>query len=75
MTIDGHTRSPLVTDYGRWRRVIFQNPTAITFQRMDDTFLGYGAKIDMAAKTIAVTAGAGPCRRGPSSSSSPTRSG
>jgi len=57
MTIDGHTRSPLVTDYGRWRRVFFQTPTSITFQRMDDTFQGYGAKIDMAAKTIAVTAG------------------
>jgi hypothetical protein len=56
MTIDGHERSPLVTDYGRWRRVLFQSPTAMTFQRMDDTFLGYGAKIDMAAKTIAVTA-------------------
>jgi hypothetical protein len=26
------------------------------FQRMDDSFLGYGAKIDMAAKTIALTA-------------------
>jgi hypothetical protein len=57
MTIDGHTRSPLVTDYGRWRRVLFQAPAGITFQRMDDTFLGYGAKIDMAARTIAVTAG------------------
>jgi hypothetical protein len=29
----------------------------MTFQRMDDSFLGYGAKIGMAAKTIAVTAG------------------
>jgi hypothetical protein len=56
MTIDGHERSPLVTDYGRWRRVLFQSPTGITFQRMDDTFVGYPAKIDMAAKTIAVTA-------------------
>lgn len=56
MTIDGHVRSPLVTDYGRWRRVLFQQPTAMAFQRMDDTFLGYGAKVDMTAKTIAVTA-------------------
>jgi uncharacterized membrane protein YphA (DoxX/SURF4 family) len=55
MTIDGHERSPLVTDYGRWRRVLFQAPTAITFQRMDDTFVGYPAKIDVAAKTIAIT--------------------
>lgn len=56
MTIDGHTRSPLVTDYARWRRVLFQAPTGISFQRMDDSFAGYGAKIDMTAKTIAVTA-------------------
>jgi hypothetical protein len=56
MTIDGQVRSPLVTDYGRWRRVLFQQPTTMTFQRMDDTFLGYGAKIDTTAKTIAVTA-------------------
>ena len=56
MTIDGHERSLLVTDYGRWRRVLFPAPTVITFQRMDDTFVGYPATIDMAAKTIAVTA-------------------
>jgi hypothetical protein len=56
MTIDGQVRSPLVTDYGRWRRVLFQTPAGITFQRMDDTFQGYGAKIDTIAKTIAVTA-------------------
>ena len=57
MTIDGQTRSPLVTDFGRWRRVFFQFATAMTFQRMDDSFLTYGAKIDPAAKTIAVTPG------------------
>jgi hypothetical protein len=57
MTIDGHTRSPLVTDYGRWRRVLFQQPTAMSFQRMNDTFLSYGAKINMDSKIIVVTAG------------------
>ena len=56
MTIDGQERSPLVTDYGRWRRVLFPSPTTVTFQRMDDTFVGYPAKIDMAAKTIGVIA-------------------
>lgn len=56
MTIDGHTRSPLVTDSARWRRVLFQSPTGISFQRMDDSFAGYGARIDMTAKTITVTA-------------------
>jgi hypothetical protein len=55
MTIDGKTRSPLVTDYGRWRRVLIQSGTAITFQRMDDTVLTYAAKTDMNAKTISLT--------------------
>ena len=57
MQVDGVVRSPLVTDYGRWRRVIFDRPTAMSLQRMDDTFAGYGAAIDTAAKTIALTRG------------------
>jgi len=57
MTIDGQTRSPLVTDYARWRRLVLQSATGLTFQRMDDTFLSYGAKTDMAAKTITLTTG------------------
>ena len=28
----------------------------MSFQRMDDSFLGYGAKVDMTAKTIAMSA-------------------
>lgn len=51
MTIDGHTRSALVTDYDRWRRVIVSVGDRVSFQRMDSTFVGYSAKIDMAAKT------------------------
>jgi hypothetical protein len=58
MTIDGQIRSPLVTDYDRWRRMVIQTPTAVTFQRMDDTFTGYGAKVDMSARTITLTRGA-----------------
>ena len=57
MKVDGVTRAGLVGDYGRWRRLIFQNPTAMAFQRMDDTFQGYGAKVDMHAKTLALSAG------------------
>jgi hypothetical protein len=55
MTIDGVERSPLVTDYGRWRRVLFTAQTTIAFERMDDTFTNYTAKIDMGAGTIALT--------------------
>jgi hypothetical protein len=46
MAVDGQTRSPLVTDHGRWRRVVFQTPTAVSFQRMDDTFVTYRAIVD-----------------------------
>jgi hypothetical protein len=52
MTIDGQTRSPLVTDYDRWRRMVVQTAASVFFQRMDDTFLGYGAKVDTTAKVI-----------------------
>ena len=55
MQIDGQTRSPLVTDYDRWRRLVIQSAVGIMLQRMDDTFVGYGAKVDMTAKTIALT--------------------
>lgn len=57
LQMDGVERAPLVTDWGRWRRVVFQTPTAVTFQRMDDTFAGYGASIDVAATSITVTKG------------------
>jgi hypothetical protein len=55
MQIDGVERSPLLTDWARWRRVIVQNATGISFQRMDDTIAAYGAAVDMDAKSIAVT--------------------
>jgi hypothetical protein len=57
MTIDGVERAPLITDDERWRRVIVQNAVSIAFWRMDDTVLQYGAKVDTAAKTIALTSG------------------
>jgi hypothetical protein len=55
MAIDGQTRSPLTTDYDRFRRVIFDRPTQAAFQRMNDTFVLYGAKIDTSAKTVTLT--------------------
>jgi hypothetical protein len=60
MSIDGVERSALVTDYDRWRRVIFDRPQGMVFQRMDDTFAPYGNKIDTAAKTVALTRGVDP---------------
>jgi hypothetical protein len=59
MEIDGVERAPLVTDWDRWRRVIFQVSTAMSFQRMDDSFGVFGAKVDTTAKTITLTSGPG----------------
>jgi hypothetical protein len=54
MTIGGVERPPLVTDYERWRRVVIQVPNSISFWRMDDTFFGQAATVDMDAKTISL---------------------
>ena len=56
MTIGGVERAPLITDYDRWRRVVIQRATSISFQRMDDTILGYGAKSSEDQKTITLLA-------------------
>jgi len=55
MTIEGQIRSPLVNDYDRWRRVIFDYSDQIWFQRMDDSFAAYGAAMDVGKKSIAIT--------------------
>ncbi len=57
LKIDGQIRSPLVTDYGRWRRAVFDFPHNMTFQRMDDSFARYGCSIDAKSGTIALTRG------------------
>jgi hypothetical protein len=51
-TIDGQLRSPLLNDYGRWRRVIFDSPARVTFQRIDDSFARYAATINVKDKTL-----------------------
>jgi uncharacterized membrane protein YphA (DoxX/SURF4 family) len=55
LSIDGQLRSPLLNDYDRWRRAIFDSPTRMSFQRMDDSFARYGATIDLNKKTLALT--------------------
>lgn len=64
LSIDGVERAPLVTDYDRWRRVVFDRPTNMAFQRMDDTFVRYGLRIDTEAKAITFTGGPQPLPRG-----------
>ncbi|MGC1450812.1 MAG: hypothetical protein WA830_12305 [Candidatus Sulfotelmatobacter sp.] len=55
LSIDGQIRSPLLTDYDRWHRAVFDFPESVAFQRMDDSFARYGASINAADKTIALT--------------------
>jgi len=55
LSIDGQLRSPLLIDYDRWRRAIFDFPDRIAFQRMDDSFVGYRASISDKDKTIVLT--------------------
>jgi hypothetical protein len=46
MSIDGIVRSPLLTDYDRWRRVVFDFPQWMAFERMDDSLDGLVATFD-----------------------------
>jgi hypothetical protein len=55
LAIDGQLRSPLLNDYDRWRRVVFDFPDGVMFQRMDDSFTGYGASINVNEHTLALT--------------------
>jgi hypothetical protein len=57
MSIDGQTRSPLLTDYDRWRRVIFDFPQYAEFQRMDESFAGFGSSISDRDRTLTLTKG------------------
>jgi hypothetical protein len=59
MSINGIERAPLVTDYDRWRRVVIQSATGITFWRMDDTPYSLQAKYDMEQKVVTITLGTG----------------
>jgi hypothetical protein len=51
---DGHPAPPLITDEGRWRRLIVDS-RGTTVQKMDDSFLPVVAVVDEAAHTIALS--------------------
>jgi hypothetical protein len=55
MSVDGVIRSPLLTDYGRWHRVVFELPTTMTFQRMNDTFSGFAVVINEKHNSIVMS--------------------
>jgi len=59
LSVDGQVRTAALNDYDRqWRRVIFDSPGVVAFQRIDDSIAHYGASIDIYAKSIAMTKGA-----------------
>jgi uncharacterized membrane protein YphA (DoxX/SURF4 family) len=55
LSIDGQVRPPLLTDNDRWRRVLIDNGPRLTFQRPDDSFVGYGASIDIKQGNLELT--------------------
>ena len=53
MTIDGQEQPTVLNDYDRrWRRVIFDAPRRVTFQRTDDSLARYDAALDVAGGTL-----------------------
>jgi len=59
ISVDGQVRPPELNDYDRrWRRMIFDSPNIVAFQRTDDSIAHYGAFIDVNANSIALTKGA-----------------
>jgi hypothetical protein len=55
ISVDGQVRPALLTDHDRWRRVIFDFPKSMAFERMDETLVYQGATIDAKNKTLALT--------------------
>ena len=51
-SIDGQIRPPLLTDSARWRRAIFDSPTRMAFQGLDDSFVYRPVSIDVNSKTL-----------------------
>ena len=55
LSIDGRERPPLLTDRDRFERVVFDVPERVSFERMDDTFASYGAKIAVPKKILTLS--------------------
>jgi hypothetical protein len=52
MSINGELRPPLTTDSLRYRYAVFQNPASTTFQKMDQSFVRFGATVDTVKHTL-----------------------
>jgi hypothetical protein len=60
LRVNGESRPAVLNDYDRrWRRVIFDTPAVVVFQRTDDSFAHYEAAVDTSGHAIALTKGNG----------------
>jgi hypothetical protein len=55
MSIDQQLHRPLLTDGDRWHRAVFDLPSSMVFQRMDDSLVGYDSSVNMSDKTLVLT--------------------
>jgi hypothetical protein len=55
MSVDGQLRPGLFTDQTRWRRLVFDSPAFMAFQRPDDSFVGYASTISDKDNTLTLT--------------------
>ena len=60
LLVDGQERPATTNDYDRrWRRVIFDAPDEIVFQRTDDSFARYGVSFDRERGSMTLSKGGG----------------
>ncbi|WP_245553226.1 DoxX family protein [Nocardia veterana] len=57
---DGQPVPPLLTDTGRWQRVVFDLPGVMHYQRMDGTLVAVPARVDTQARRVELPAAEGP---------------
>ncbi len=56
--MDGAVIAPSAADYGRrWRRVIFDGPDVVAFQRLDDSIAHYGVTVVPERRALELTKG------------------
>ena len=56
MSVDDEIRPTVSNDYDRrWRRVIFDAPDVVVFQRTDDSLAHYGVMLDADARTLGLS--------------------
>jgi len=55
MSIDNELRPPLTTDTLRYSHAVFQAPNGVTFQKMDQKFDRFGARIDTVTRTLTLS--------------------